>query len=145
MYVDDPRVEGFCSSIQETLAHFNPNLAVTEFAVVNATAIYGGRVDALAWVDGRPFVVDFKTSDKRRTQSSLGDYRQQAAAYREAILERVRRLGLYELAVSAMAGWRGSGGPVCTTGRVRGPGACRQRLLCFFTSVSSMPPCRLLA
>lgn len=81
------------------LQHVNPNLCVVEFYVLHQAANYAGAVDALAWVDGRPYVVDFKTSDRRRTQSALGDYRLQAAAYRAAILQRVEDLGLSELAV----------------------------------------------
>lgn len=87
--------------MERILPYFNPNLSVSEFAVLNADVGYAGTVDAVAFVDGQPYVIDFKTSEKAKTQSGLGDYRQQTAAYREAILCRVEELGLDELKVRA--------------------------------------------
>eukprot|EP00045_Choanoeca_perplexa_P008322 m.76973 g.76973 ORF g.76973 m.76973 type:complete len:377 (+) comp14447_c0_seq2:1675-2805(+) len=85
-------------SVQPFLQYVDPRLSLLEASVWDNEGLVTGRFDALCWIQDRFYLVDFKTSKRRKLPSSHSNsYAQQGAAYRKALLDAVSRLELSEL------------------------------------------------
>lgn len=64
--IPDPRPEiiSYCGSFKKFLADWEPKYEATEATVYSRTHGYAGTLDALMWIDGRLYIVDYKTGKR---------------------------------------------------------------------------------
>ena len=76
--------------IVQSMMHFLnkiTNIKLQEYVLISSRVKIAGQVDCIAYYDGKLSVIDFKTSDKRKTKSNTKAYFQQCAAYAECFEE----------------------------------------------------------
>ncbi|EDQ89017.1 uncharacterized protein MONBRDRAFT_25811 [Monosiga brevicollis MX1] len=86
------------ASVQPFLASVDPRLTLQEVTVWDNDGDVAGRFDLLMMLKNKFYIVDFKTSKRRKQPSEHGrSNAQQLAAYGECLIQSVQRLELHTL------------------------------------------------
>lgn len=83
-----PDTLGLFKSIQPIIDKYIDNVYAIEAPLYSEHLKVGGRVDCVAEFDGKPAIVDFKTSSRIKTEDKIQNYFMQCAAYAVMFEER---------------------------------------------------------
>jgi len=83
-----PDTMGLFKSIQPFIDDYVDNVYAVEAPLYSEHLKVGGRVDCVAEFDGKPAIIDFKTSSRVKTEDNIQNYFMQCAAYAVMFEER---------------------------------------------------------
>jgi len=83
-----PDTMGLFKQIQPIIDKYVNNVYAIEAPLYSEHLKVGGRVDCVAEFDGKPAIIDFKTSSRIKTEDKIHNYFMQCAAYAVMFEER---------------------------------------------------------